>query len=101
MVTIPKTEAVRRLSENIASMDSDDLREVYNELFPSDPMSRHQIAEGMEPFVKRIHEHIAKGLELEEIVDLWRVVFPELRKPSFGDDTDTIQFLERTMQYTE
>jgi len=52
-------------------------------------------------FQKQIFDHIEKGLEVEEILDLWRVVFPKDRRVHFDETTDEIAFKDQSVLYAE
>jgi hypothetical protein len=41
------------------------------------------------------HVSVSQGLEVEEILDLWNVAFPEAWNVYFDDETDTIHYSEQ------
>lgn len=92
MTRIPRRDAVSTLMDQVEhKLGVDDLTEVYNELFPARPAVRGA-ANDADDLRKKIVEYVSHGLETEEIVDLWNVVFPEHRRVSFDDETDSIEF---------
>jgi hypothetical protein len=89
MTTLSRNEAVETLSQKVNQIPVDELQEVFAELFPdSGPPS--QRAALVQPIVARVRQ----GLEGEEIVDLWNVLFPEYRTVWFDESDDCIHFGE-------
>ena len=57
---------------------------------------------GAPPPASEIARQIRGGLEAEEIVDLWNVVFPEDRNVWYNpEETNAIHFNEEMADYTE
>jgi hypothetical protein len=101
MSEITLNDAVQRLSRQIASMENDDICEVYNELFPSDPTTEDGVRGNRQLAVSRINQHIANGLQPEEILDLWNVVFPREKNVSYDEQTRKFQFRNEAFQYAD
>ena len=95
MSTIPLNMAVTRLENEIEQFVPDDLIEVHNELFPETPIVRNGQIESREKLLPVIREYIQEGLEVEEIVDLWNVVFPKDRNVWYDEETSTFHFNEQ------
>jgi len=89
MAAITRDSAVKQISEEVDRFSRDDLVEVYGELFPDSPGVDGM---GEVALVDAINRQIQSGLEVEEIVDLWNVVFPKDRDVWFDDETDTLRF---------
>ncbi len=68
--------------------------EIYSELFPerSSPTS---------PPASEIARQIRGGLEAEEIVDLWNVVFPEDRNVWYDEEEKSVCYNEGQIRYAE
>ena len=94
MPTVPRQEAVKRLAGAVAAAGSDDLVEIYNELFPSEPIGADRANSDRGAIIHTIVGHIANGLEVEEIVDLWNVIFPAHRDVWFDEDEDLMHYDE-------
>jgi hypothetical protein len=79
--------AAARLAEVVEKSKANALGEIYAELFPEkcSPSS---------PDANDMARHIRNGLEAEEIVDLWNVVFPEDRNVWYDDESKAIHFNE-------
>ncbi len=96
MATIAKPKAVSRLSEAIKKAQPDDLVEIYNELFPEKPTTEARATEDPSALVDSIIAHIGRGLEVEEILDLWNVIFPMHHRVWFDEDEDLIHYAEKS-----
>ena len=94
MPAIPKAEAAERLAVGVERAKPSQLPEIYAELFP-------ERAPAAPPVASEIAKHIGGGLEAEEIVDLWNVVFPEDRHVWYDDETKAIHFNEEMAGYTD
>jgi hypothetical protein len=70
MPTISEAEAAEKLARSVERASPSDLPEIYSELFPEESPPASLVASD-------IARHIRSGIEPEEIVDLWNVVFPE------------------------
>ena len=93
MPSISKDEAVNRLTRELEqNTRADDLVEVYNELFPTDPTTEEAANRDARPLADRVAAHLKQGLEIEEIVSLWNVVFPGHRNVQFDEDEGTLNF---------
>ncbi|HKI33420.1 MAG TPA: hypothetical protein VKA46_16315 [Gemmataceae bacterium] len=103
MPAISRHEAVRRLLREVASLPADDLAEVYNELFPSQPTTEDQARQNRTGLLDRITDHVNRGLHPEEIVSLWNVVFPKDRHVSYDEETSTLHYGEasESVQYAD
>jgi hypothetical protein len=77
MATITTDRAAEMLNEAVQKAQPDDLAEIYNELFPESPTTEEKAIAGPQVLLAKITKHIQRGLEIEEILDLWNVVFPE------------------------
>ncbi len=94
MPALSKTQASAKLAEVVEKAKSSDLVEIYDELFPEVPSSTP-------PNARDIAERIRSGLEAEEIVDLWNVVFPEDRNVWYEEESSTIRYNEEMAGYAD
>ena len=95
MTTISRQQAVERLAEAVKHAHPDDLAEIYNELFPAMPVVEDEAKKNYRALVCRIVEHIDSGLEVQEILDLWKVIFPKQRPVDFDDEKDQVRYDEK------
>jgi len=94
MPTISVDAAAEKLTHAIEDMHADNLLQVYNELFPDEPATEDEAYDDVTHLVEQISDHIRKGLEPEEIVDLWNVVFPQDRGVYFNEEDNLLHFAE-------
>lgn len=94
MPALSKTEAAERLAVGVERAKPSDLPEIYAELFPD-------MAPGTTPVATEISRYIRNGLEAEEIVDLWNVVFPEDRNVWYDEEANSIHFNEEVVGYAD
>ncbi len=90
MPALSRTQAVDTLSGELSRLSDDDLVEVYNELFPETPISDDTVPQRREFMVGQIADHVRGGLEAEEIVDLWNVLFPHYRSVWYDEGADLL-----------
>jgi hypothetical protein len=101
MASITKLQAVDRLTKSVSVAHPDDLVEIHNELFPEDPTTEDAAKKNPSALVDKIGAHIASGLERQEIIDLWKVIFPRHRGVSFDEDDDMMHYDERIEQVAQ
>jgi hypothetical protein len=94
MPTLAKREAIEKLIQAVQGMSPDDLLDFHNELFPQKPESELDPKNGVAAVRKKVTDYLGRGLEVEEILDLWNVAFPEAWNVYYNDETDTIHYLE-------
>jgi hypothetical protein len=94
MPAISKDEAAEKLAKGVEKARPIDLAEIYSELFPERPSPPSPVAGD-------IARHIRSGLEAEEIVDLWNVVFPEDRNVWYDEEARAIHYNEEMVGYVD
>lgn len=95
MQELSAREAIERLGHAVEGMSVDDLIAVYDELFPEEPTPEEATDQVIPTLKRRIFDYIGRGLEVEEILDLWNVVFPEDRDVYYDEETEKIHFNEQ------
>ena len=95
MATITKQRSVDRLTQAVKMARPEDLVEIYNELFPQAPTTENEATRNPSAFVEKIVAHINNGLEVEEILALWNIIFPRQRKVWFDEDDGLIHYDEK------
>ena len=91
-LTIP--EATEKLAKAVEKAKPSTLGEVYAELFLEKPSPAP-------PPANDIARQIRGGLEAEELVDLWNVVFPEDHDVYYNEETKAIHFNEGVVGYAD
>jgi hypothetical protein len=90
---IAPADAARLLAEKIRAMNHNELRDIHNELFPETPVPRFGAGAQETTVRQKVLDYLANGIAVEEILDLWRVVFPEAWNVYYDDETETIHYL--------
>jgi hypothetical protein len=93
MPEVAPGDAVRTLIEKVGAMDLDDLRDAHNELFPEAPIPPFEPGSEEASVRRKVLEYLASGVVLEEILDLWSIVFPEAWNVYYDEETGTIHYL--------
>lgn len=94
MAALSTDEAAERLAKGVEKAKQTVLREIYAELFPELP----PVAA---PSAADLAQHVRGGLEAEELVDLWNVVFPLDRTVWYDEEDEKIHYTERALGYAE
>jgi hypothetical protein len=94
MPTLSKPAAIEKLTDAVKGMRPDDLLDFHNELFPMEPQPKLDPKDGVAAVRKKITDYLGQGLEVEELLDLWNVAFPEACNVEYDDETDMIHYLE-------
>jgi hypothetical protein len=100
MPAVSKDEAIDRLVKAVEQARADDLAEIYTELFP-DRQTPDATGPALARLVRQIVDHIRQGIEPEEIVDLWNVVFPEDRHVWFDEEDMVFRYNGPEIRYAE
>lgn len=95
MAAIAKKKAVEALVTEVEKAHADDLVEIHNELFPSEPTTEAEVGHDLAALRTKILEHIKRGLEIEEILDLWNVIFPAHRDLWFDEEKKRLHYEEK------
>ena len=94
MPVLSTTEAAERLAKVVEKAKPTALSEFFAELFPEKPAT-------VPPSAADLARHIRGGLEAEEIVDLWNVVFPADRNVWYDEEDEKIHYNEEAVGYAE
>jgi hypothetical protein len=94
MPAIPQKEATQRILNEVRELQTYDLVEAFNELRPDSPKSSADPAVNKDDLIRVISSQINAGLEVEELVDLWNVVFPEDRNVWYDEEADALHVNE-------
>ena len=100
MSAISKNEAIEKLAQVVEGASSDDLAEIYTELFPEKKASDIACANAV-MVASQLARHIRAGLEPEEITDLWNVVFPSHRQVQYDEEEEVIRYNAEESRYAE
>lgn len=93
MPALSTHEAAERLAKVVEKAKPTTLTEIYAELYPEQPavvVSAPDLA-----------QIVRGGLEAEELVDLWNVVFPADRNVWYNEEDEKIHYNEESPGYAE
>jgi hypothetical protein len=94
MPALKINQAVEKLAAAVEKAKPNALAEIHAELFPEKPATPL-------PCAKDLAQHIRTGLEAEEIVDLWNVLFPADRNVWYDDEEKDIHYNEEVIDYAD
>ncbi len=94
MPALSMSQAAEKLADGVERSKPANLAEIYCELFPRKPAP-------VSPVANEIASLIRNGLEAEEIVDLWNVVFPEDRNVWYDEESKAIHFNDVMVGYED
>ena len=92
MPTLSPREAIEQLTRAVERMDADDLLDFHNEVFPRERKSELSLMDAGAGDRRKILDYIARGLEIEEILDFWNVALPDAYNVHFDDDDRAIHY---------
>lgn len=92
MPALSTSEAAERLAKVVEQATA--LSEIYAELFPEKPAMAT-------PTAVDLAQHVRSGLEAEELVDLWNVIFPADRNVWYDEEDEKIRYNEEAVGYAE
>jgi hypothetical protein len=95
MTTVTGEQAVDLLTKQVEEhFGVDELLEVHNEIFPNEPFTEDEANEDCSPLVERIVDRLKSGLEPEEIVEVWSVIFPRHRNVWYDEEEERFHYNE-------
>ena len=94
MPALSTLEATEKLARIVELAKPGTLGEIYAELYP-------EKASAVYPAAGALARQIRAGLEAEEIVDLWNVLFPGDRNVHYNEETRAIHYNEATLEYAD
>jgi len=94
MPALSKVQATERLADVVEKAKPSAVPELYAELFP-------ERSTAVLPSASDLAHHIRDGLDAEEIVDLWNVVFPNDRNVWYDEVDDEIHYNEEVVGYAD
>jgi hypothetical protein len=95
MPAVNKDQALELLTREVQkNLGTDELLEVYNEVFPDDPYTREEAEEDSCSLLEQLVDHINSGLEIDEVIDLWRLIHPRHRNLWYDEEEERIHYNE-------
>jgi len=87
-------EALDRLTDAVRGMNPDDLLAFHTSLFPRERKAELSRSDAGASDRRKILEYLGRGLEIEEILDMWNVAFPGAYHVRYDDETQKIRYSE-------
>ena len=95
MPAVTKDKALELLTTEVREkLDADELLEVYNEVFPHDPSTEEVAHEDVTALVGQLVHHVNSAREVEEILDLWGLIFPRHHDIWYDDEDERLHYNE-------
>lgn len=94
MATLSIGDAIEKLADAVEDARPGILADIYAELFPEEPVATR-------PSASDLAEHVRAGLEAEEIVDLWNVVFPADHNVRYDEEEELIRYNDEAISFAE
>jgi hypothetical protein len=87
-------KATEVLTAEIEKAEDADLIEYHNELFPEEKAVFGSPQTRIDQVRAKVLGHIKKGLEIEEVLSLWWVVFPFGNRIWYDEEANRFEFKE-------
>jgi hypothetical protein len=94
MQELSTQDAIERLTDAVRGMNAEDLLDFHNSLFPRERKSELSPSDAGASDRRKILEYLGRGLEIEEILDLWNFAFPGTYHVHYDDETQKIRYSE-------
>lgn len=95
MSVVTKDKALELLTDEVQEkLGADELLEVYNEVFPDNPYTEEEAYKDVTPLIERLVGHVNSGLEIDEVIDLWGLIFPRHRNVWYDDEEERLHYNE-------
>jgi len=103
MPTIPANEAVGRLIREVEeNLPADELLEIRNELIPGQPRLPEEAVQDKKALMDHIVAYLNSGLPMEEVAEMWNLIFTRHRNVWYNEMEDQIHYNEeREPSYLE
>jgi hypothetical protein len=98
MPAIPLEDAVEQLAQAVEKATPEDLLVIFTELFPTKPLPDVSSASSA-AVAAELARHIRTGVEPEEVVDLWNLVYPSARNVYYDEEDRSLRQNERGIRY--
>ena len=97
MPVITKEQALELMTNAVREeLGADEVPEVYNDIFSDKRYTAENTPEDVTPLVEQIVAYFNSGLEIDEVVDLWGMIFTKHRNIWYNEEEERIHFNEET-----
>ena len=91
MLSVTKQDAIDRIIEAARTMGPYSLVDLHNEIDPYHRLTELAPDE-IAPVRRKVLDYLEGGIEIEEVLDFWRSVFPHVGKVDYDYDTDVLYY---------
>lgn len=102
MPVVTKDQALELLTHELKeALGADELLEVYKEIFPAGPLAEEEAHQDRTPLTEQLVGHVNSGLEIDEVIDLWGLIFPRHRNVWYDEEVEGLHYTEAEPVPTE
>jgi hypothetical protein len=95
MPEVTKDTALELLTNEVREkFGADELLEIHNEVFPEDPYTEEEAHADVTPMIERLVGRINSGLGMDEVTDLWGLIFPRHRNIWYDEEDERLHYNE-------
>jgi hypothetical protein len=95
MPVITQEQALEQMTNEVQEkLPADELLEVYNEIFPNDPYTAEEVERDSGPLIERLVNHINREQGIDEVMELWRLIFLKYRNVWYDEEEERIHYDE-------
>jgi hypothetical protein len=97
MPVMTRDQALELLTSEVQQkLPADEVEEVYNEIFRFNPPAEQEARRNSGPLAEQLAVYFNSGLEIDEIVELWRLIFTRHRNIWYNEEEELIHYNEES-----
>lgn len=97
MPVLARDQVIELLTKAVEELlPPDDLLQVHNELFPDDQVTREELDADDTPAIEDILNYINSDLAVEDLLDLWNLIYPKHRHVWYDDQAEKFHYHEES-----
>jgi len=97
MPALTKDHVIELLTNAVEEdLHADDLLQVHNELFPNGPVNENEVHDDVAPATESIVSYINSDLAVEDLLDLWNLIYPKHRHVWYDEQAEKFHYNEET-----
>lgn len=97
MPVVTRDQVIELLTKAVEEdLHADDLLQVHNELFPDDPVTEEEVYDDVTPATETILSYINSDLAVEDLLDLWNLIYPKHRHVWYDEQAEKFHYTEES-----
>ncbi|MCI0739691.1 MAG: hypothetical protein L0Y72_11645 [Gemmataceae bacterium] len=97
MPMITRDQVIEFLTKAVEEdLHADDLLQVHNELFPDNPVTEAEVYDDVTPATENILDYINGDLAVEDLLDLWNLIYPRHRHVWYDEQAEKFHYNEES-----